>query len=76
MLIPADMVLTIELELRRKTPDEGVGPDSDMLVRTLAESSARCAKATDRCDERLRFHRSIVGMLARLRPRTGDEGRA
>lgn len=77
MLILAGMVLILELELRRKAPhEEDDAPHSEVLVRALEGSCARWAEATETCDEALRFHRFLIGMLAGFRPRTGREDQA
>ncbi|OIW30746.1 hypothetical protein CONLIGDRAFT_653517 [Coniochaeta ligniaria NRRL 30616] len=68
MLILAGMVLILELELRRKAPDKDDAPDSNVLVQALEESCAGWAEATETCDEALRFHQFLVGMLAGFRP--------
>lgn len=76
MLILAGMVLILELELRRKAPDKDDAPDSEVLVQALKESCAGWAEATETCDEALRFHRYLVGMLAGFRPRAGADPEA
>lgn len=73
MLILAGMVLILELELMRKSPDKDEAPDDDVLVQALEQSCADWAEATETCDEALRFHRFLVGVLSGFRRGTGAE---
>ncbi|KAB5546898.1 fungal-specific transcription factor domain-containing protein [Coniochaeta sp. 2T2.1] len=73
MLILAGMVIVLELELRRKAPDESDAPGSDVLLQALRQSCTCWAEATETCDEALRFHQFLVGMLKGFRDNGGAE---
>lgn len=64
MLTLAAMVLFLELELRRQTPDPEASPDSVSLLQALEQSCSRWAEAVGVCDDARRVHRFLEGMLA------------
>ena len=64
ILTLAAMILLLELELRRKIPGTETSPDSGLLLKALRSSSARWAEAAGVCDEAMRTHQSLAGMLS------------
>lgn len=68
MLTLAAMILFLELELRRQTPDAEASPDSGFLLQALERSCSRWAEAVGVCDDARRVHRFLEGMLASFHP--------
>ncbi|RAK95437.1 fungal specific transcription factor domain-containing protein [Aspergillus ibericus CBS 121593] len=64
MLSLAAMILLLELELRRRVPDEDVTPDSTSLLQTLERSSTLWENAKDSCDEAGRVYEILGGMVS------------
>ncbi|KAI1379214.1 hypothetical protein F4677DRAFT_410932 [Hypoxylon crocopeplum] len=64
MAILAAMVISLELELRRKVPDTEAFPDSGLLLQVLEKSCACWADAMSACDEAWRIHQFLLGMLS------------
>jgi hypothetical protein len=73
MFILAGTVLVLELELRRKAPEEVEVPDGEVLVSALERSCANWAAVTATGDEALRFHRFLRGVVKGFRSRTSVE---
>ncbi|KFA67837.1 hypothetical protein S40285_08750 [Stachybotrys chlorohalonatus IBT 40285] len=64
MLTLAAMVLCLELELRRRAPEENASLDSEVLLGVLERSSSCWAAAMGACDEAWKVHQFLTGMLA------------
>lgn len=73
MLTLAAMILFLELELRRQTPDAEASPDSGFLLGALEQSCSRWAEAVGVCDDARRVHRFLEDMLSSFRAGSGTE---
>lgn len=73
MLTLAAMILFLELELRRQTPDAEASPDSGFLLQALEQSCSRWAEAAGVCDDARRVHRFLEDMLSSFRDGSGTE---
>lgn len=73
MLTLAAMILFLELELRRQSPDAVASPDSVSLFQALERSCSRWAEAVGVCDDARRVHRFLEGMLASSHAGSGTD---
>lgn len=63
----AAMILFLELDWRRKTPDAVASPESEHLLKALEQSCSLWAKAMVGCDEARKYHDFLVSMLMAYR---------
>lgn len=63
MLTLAAMILFMELELRKRGPEEEMSPSSDFLLRTVEQSCDHWAEAVEVCDDARRVHDLLQGMI-------------
>lgn len=73
MLTLAAMILFLELELRRKSPNLEASPDSGLLFHVLEQSCAHWAEAVSACDDTRRIHEFLEHMLSSFKPGRGTE---
>ncbi|PYI07762.1 hypothetical protein BO78DRAFT_312307 [Aspergillus sclerotiicarbonarius CBS 121057] len=64
MLILAAMILLLELELRRRVPDENIPPDSNSLLQALERSCTLWENANEACDEARMVYDVLAGMVS------------
>ncbi|OKL63564.1 hypothetical protein UA08_01696 [Talaromyces atroroseus] len=69
--LPA-MLLLLELEYRRRSPDMIAVPDSNSLLNALGTSCALWERAKHSCDEADKLHHTLTGMLSSFQASTGS----